>query len=159
MACLLGIDPGLRHCGWGVIETTPGGLRFVECGTIHPSPKLTLAERLHWLALELEAVIIRHQPVSAGVEETFVNVNGQSTLKLGQARGAVLLTLARGGMPVAEYASRLVKQSITGSGRADKTQMQRMVQMILPQSDAADADAADALAVAICHAHHVKLPA
>jgi crossover junction endodeoxyribonuclease RuvC len=157
VAIILGIDPGLRHCGWGIIEEQRGELRYLDSGTINPAPKLTMPERLHSLSAELETIITRFQPHSAAIEETFVSVDGQATLKLGQARGAILLTLAQANLPVAEYAARLVKKSISGSGKADKAQMQQMVRYLLPKSNAATPDAADALAVAICHAHHARI--
>lgn len=154
MARILGIDPGLRHCGWGIIDKQGSGISYVACGAIHPSPSLSLTERLRILHTALTDVIGKYHPHQAALEETFVSVNGQSTLKLGQARGAIQLTLALAELPVSEYAARLVKKSITGSGSADKHQMQAMVKLLLPHSKADSADAADALALAICHAHH-----
>lgn len=154
MTRILGIDPGLRHCGWGVIEIHGSSLKFVACGAIHPKTTDPLAVRLRALHEGLQQVIASYQPQEVALEETFVSVNGQSTLKLGQARGAIQLSLALANLAVAEYSPRLVKKSVTGSGTADKIQMQQMVKLLLPHSDATTADAADALALAICHAHH-----
>lgn len=156
MPRILGIDPGLRHCGWGVIESEGSSLKFIACGAIHPKTTGTMSSRLIALHEGIQQVIATHRPQEVALEETFVSVNGQSTLKLGQARGAIQLSLALAELPVAEYAARLVKKSITGSGSADKHQMQHMVKLLLPHSDAATADAADALALAICHAHHKR---
>jgi crossover junction endodeoxyribonuclease RuvC len=150
---LIGLDPGLRLTGWGVIDVDGNRLRHVAHGVVKVPGERSLAERLSDLFDGIAAVIARQQPLEAAVEETFVNVNPDSTLKLGQARGVVLLAPARAGLPVFEYAARLVKKSVTGVGQADKRQMAMMVGRLLPGVDAT-ADAADALAVAICHAHH-----
>ena len=150
---LIGLDPGLRLTGWGVIEVEGNRLRHVAHGVVKVASERSLAERLGELFDGVAGVIALQQPFEAAVEETFVNVNPGSTLKLGQARGVVLLAPARAGIPVFEYAARLVKKSVTGVGQADKRQIAMMVGRLLPGSDA-DADAADALAVAICHAHH-----
>ena len=128
-------------------------LTHIANGQIKTDPQAPLAQRLVTLDRELTDVIARHQPMSGAVEEVFVNSNPQSTLKLGQARGVCLLALARAGMPVAEYATRLVKKAIVGTGGADKAQVQAMLKVLLPGVKLAGADAADALAVAICHAH------
>ncbi len=158
---ILGIDPGLVTTGWGVIEQRGSSLSFIACGTIKSSASDALAVRLMQLARGLREVIEQHAPTHAAIEETFVNVNGASTLKLGQARGALLLTLADSGMEVGEYAPRLIKKAIVGVGQAEKSQVAMMVQMLLPAARAAlatqKADASDALAVAICHAHHHAL--
>lgn len=158
---ILGIDPGLNKTGWAVIEKRGNALRYLDCGTIRPAATLALAQRLFVLNDELQRVIHRHRPHQAAIEETFVNVNGASTLKLGQARGAILLSLSLGGLPVAEYAATKVKKSLTGVGRAGKDQVAMMVQTLLPQAReaiaAAGEDAQDALAIAICHAHHGQL--
>lgn len=151
---ILAIDPGLRHCGWGVIDSAGSSLKFIACGAVHPDAKLSMSERLQQLHEGLQAVIAQYQPQEVALEESFVSVNGQSTLKLGQARGAIQLSVALAGLPLSEYAPRLIKKSVTGSGSAEKSQIQAMVKMLLPASDAASADAADALALAICHAHH-----
>ncbi len=150
---LLGLDPGLRLTGWGVIEVEGNRLRHVAHGVIKVASERSLAERLCELFDGVTAVVAAQQPSEAAVEETFVNVNPGSTLKLGQARGVVLLAPARAGLPVFEYAANLVKKSVTGVGHADKRQIAMMVGRLLPGVEAA-ADAADALAVAICHAHH-----
>jgi crossover junction endodeoxyribonuclease RuvC len=150
---LIGLDPGLRLTGWGVIDVDGNRLRHVAHGVVKVALEGSLAERLAELFDGVAAVVAAHQPLEAAVEETFVNVNPGSTLKLGQARGVVLLAPARAGLPVFEYAARLVKKSVTGVGQADKRQMAMMVGRLLPGVDAT-ADAADALAVAICHAHH-----
>lgn len=156
MKRILGIDPGLRFCGIGLIEVDGSNLRFLHCATIKPNAKLELAERLLFLNQQLQKLLEAYQPDEVALEETFVSQNGQSTLKLGQARGAIMLTCSQAGLSVNEYAARLVKKSITGSGAADKTQMMHMVKLLLPKSDAQTEDEADALAIAITHAHHAN---
>ncbi len=151
---IIGIDPGLRRCGWGIIESAGNRLSFVASGTIKPDVKLPLALRLKTLFEGLSAVIETFHPEEAAVEETFVSAGARSALLLGQARGIALMTPAVMGLPVGEYAANLVKKSIVGSGHAGKGQIQTMVKLLLPSSDFEDADAADALAIAICHAHH-----
>ncbi len=151
---IIGIDPGLRRCGWGVIETNGNRLGFIACGTLTPPTDLTLAERLAQLFTGLGDLVRRFAPHEAAVEETFVNQGARSALQLGQARGVVLMTPASMGVPVAEYAANLIKKSVVGAGHAEKAQIQAMVKILLPQADIASPDAADALAVAICHAHH-----
>jgi len=151
---LIGFDPGLRRTGWGVIDVTGQHLRYVADGVVVTDETLSLAERLFQLSTGLDAILAEWNPDEAAVEETFVNKNPNSTLKLGMARGVVLLAPARRRLPVAEYAPNLVKKSIVGSGHADKAQVQLMVRRLLPGALATKADAADALAVAICHAHH-----
>ena len=151
---IIGIDPGLRRCGWGVIDTLGNRLSFVASGTITPPVDLSLAERLALLFAALGDVLERFAPHEAAVEETFVNAGVRSALILGQARGIALLAQAARGLPVAEYAANLVKKSIVGTGHADKSQVQLMVKTLLPTADYKGADAADALAIAICHAHH-----
>jgi len=150
---LIGLDPGLRLTGWGVIDVEGNRLRHVAHGVIKVGVEGSLAARLHELFEGIAAVVAEQQPREAAVEETFVNVNPGSTLKLGQARGVVLLAPARAGLPVFEYAANLVKKSVVGAGHADKRQIAMMVGRLLPGVEAR-ADAADALAVAICHAHH-----
>lgn len=150
---LIGLDPGLRLTGWGVIEVEGNRLRHVAHGVVKVATTGTLAERLNELFDGVAAVVEAQRPLEAAVEETFVNVNPGSTLKLGQARGVVLLAPARAGLPVHEYAANLVKKSVVGAGHADKNQIAMMVARLLP-GVTATADAADALAVAICHAHH-----
>lgn len=152
--CILGLDPGLRHTGWGVIQQRDNKLSFIAAGQINPDPDLAMAERLKILAEGLNKIINLHQPDEAALEETFVNRNAASALKLGQARGAIMLAAAQGGLAVTEYAANKVKQSVTGYGHADKNQIQTMMGILLPGCGKLAADAADALAVAICHAHH-----
>ena len=151
---VLGLDPGLRHTGWGVIDVTGNRLAHVADGTVNSSPDAPLHERLVELHDGLAAIIDRMGPDEAAVEETFVNKNPTSTLKLGLARGVVLLVPARAGLAVAEYGATHIKKSVVGAGHADKVQVQAMVGMLLPGIRISSADAADALAVAICHAHH-----
>jgi crossover junction endodeoxyribonuclease RuvC len=150
---LIGLDPGLRLTGWGVIDVEGNRLRHVAHGVIKVSIDGSLAARLHELFEGIAAIVAEQKPLEAAVEETFVNVNPGSTLKLGQARGVVMLAPARAGLPVFEYAANLVKKSVVGAGHADKRQIAMMVGRLLPGVEAT-ADAADALAVAICHAHH-----
>jgi crossover junction endodeoxyribonuclease RuvC len=150
---VLGLDPGLRATGWGVIEAAPGRLRYLACGVVRAPPEGPLARRLEALYDGLVAVIGGHTPDRAAVEETVVNVNASSSLKLGQARGVVLLAAARAGLEVAEYAARTVKRAVTGTGSASKEQVAMMVRTLLPGALDAGPDAMDALAVAICHAH------
>jgi crossover junction endodeoxyribonuclease RuvC len=150
---ILGLDPGLVATGWGVIEAEGNRLTHVAHGVVRPVTTADLATRLAFLSSSLAELIALHAPEEAAVEEVFVNVNPASTLKLGMARGVVMLAPAASGLPVAEYAARLVKQACVGTGRAEKSQVAMMVARLLPGCDAT-ADAADALAVAICHAHH-----
>jgi len=150
---VLGLDPGLRATGWGVIETGPSRLRHLGCGVVASPPDAPLARRLEALFDGLLAVIDRYAPDAAAVEETVVNTNAASSLKLGQARGVVLLAAARAGLEVGEYASRAVKRAVTGTGSASKEQVAAMVRALLAGAVEATADATDALAVAICHAH------
>jgi crossover junction endodeoxyribonuclease RuvC len=151
---IIGIDPGLRNTGWGVIEAAGSRLSFVACGVVRSDSALSLADRLRQLHDGLSGVIHAHMPQEAAVEETFVNRDPQSTLKLGQARGVALVVPALAGLPVAEYAANLVKKTVVGSGHAEKPQIAAMVRILLPRAEAQSADAADALAVAICHAQH-----
>ncbi len=152
---LIGLDPGLQRTGWGVIEADGVRLRHVANGTVASSAKADLADRLRELHDRLDAVIAQYRPAAAAVEETFVNKNPHSTLKLGQARGIALLVPALAGLKVAEYTPNHVKKSVVGAGHAHKAQIHAMVSMLLPGVAIAGADAADALAVAICHAHHM----
>lgn len=156
MTVLLGVDPGLNRTGWGIITIKGNQLSYVACGVVKPPAELPLAVRIRQLHDGLAAVVSRYKPAEAAVEETFVNKSGSSTLKLGQARGGILLTLSLNDIPVYEYSATLVKKSVVGTGHADKAQVAMMVQTLLPASrgdKAVTADAADALAVAICHAH------
>lgn len=154
MRTILGIDPGLRKTGWGVISQNGSEIKYIACGTIKSNDKDSLCERLKQLSEGLQKVIHEFDPDEAALEETFVNKSGQSTLKLGQARGALLVTAANTGLNMAEYAPNLVKKSLTGAGRADKNQIGAMIRILLPKAEPDSEDAADALAVAICHAHH-----
>lgn len=151
---IIGIDPGLQRTGWGVIDSVGNRLSFVACGTVTSTASDELAGRLVELHDGLAAVVAAHAPDEAAVEHTFVNTNPTSTLKLGQARGVALLVPARAGLSVAEYAPNAVKKAIVGAGHADKDQIQHMVRILLPKAVWKGADAADALAIAICHAHH-----
>ena len=153
---IIGLDPSLSCTGWGVIAKAGNRLSHIANGQVKTDPKMPLAQRLVVLDAALAAVIAEFRPESGAVEEVFVNSNAQSTLKLGQARGVCLLALARAGMPVAEYAARLVKKAIVGTGAADKAQVQAMLGVLLPGVKLAGADAADALAVAIAHAHLLR---
>jgi crossover junction endodeoxyribonuclease RuvC len=156
---LIGLDPGLRRTGWGVIEVDGNSLVHVASGAVISAASLPLADRLSQLFEALTGVLNIHRPAEAAVEETFVNKNPASTLKLGQARGAVMLAPAQLGLPVAEYSANLIKKSLVGNGHADKNQVQAMVGILLPGAKPETADAADALAIAICHAHHRRAPA
>ncbi len=153
---ILGLDPGLRHTGWGVIDVEGNRLSHVANGAISPPPGLEMARRLSDLFDGISAIIAEYAPLEAAVEETFVNRNPLSALKLGQARGVVLLTPAQAGLPVAEYAANVVKKSIVGAGHAAKEQVEMMVRTLLPGCNFESTDAADALAIAICHAHHAQ---
>lgn len=152
---ILGLDPSLTCTGWGIVAKVGNRLSHVANGQVRTDPAASLAQRLVTLDAALAEVIALHRPDCAAAEEVFVNKNPQSTLKLGQARGVCLLAAARAGLPVAEYAARLVKQAVVGTGGADKAQVQAMVRVLLPGVQLAGADAADALAVAIAHAHHL----
>jgi crossover junction endodeoxyribonuclease RuvC len=150
---IIGIDPGLTCTGWGIVAKAGSRLSHIANGQIRTDAKLAMAQRLVELDAALTDVILHHRPDSGAIEEVFVNVNPQSTLKLGQARGVAMLSLARNGMPVAEYATRLIKQALVGTGKAEKEQVQAMLKVLLPGVKLAGADAADALAVAITHAN------
>ena len=157
MIRILGLDPGLRRTGWGLISVDGSKLGFVACGTVESLETETLPERLRKLHDGLAAVVAAMAPDEASVEETFVNANAQSTLKLGHARAVALLVPALAGVPVAEYAANLVKKTVVGAGHADKRQIVAMVRVLLPKADPRTADAADALAIAITHAHHRRV--
>ena len=152
---ILGLDPGLGTTGWGLIRADGNRLSHVANGQFKTDRAEALPNRLSHLASQLDALIADRAPGAAAVEEVFVNKNPQSTLKLGQARGVALLCAARGGLEVGEYAARLVKKAVVGNGNAEKAQVHAMVQMLLPGATIAGPDAADALAVAITHAHHL----
>lgn len=156
---ILGIDPGLGTTGWGIIRAEGNRLAHVGNGRLRTDTAAPLARRLAHLDAMLAALIADHAPAAAAIEEVFVNSNPQSTLKLGQARGVALLAVARAGIDPGEYAPRLVKKAVVGTGTAEKAQVHFMVQRLLPGVAIAGPDAADALAVAICHAHHLTTPA
>jgi crossover junction endodeoxyribonuclease RuvC len=151
---LLGIDPGLRFTGWGILESEGNHLRHIADGVISTANIADVPLRLKALDDALAEILTRYQPEEAAVEETYVNRNASATLKLGYARGVALLAPARRGIPVFEYGAKTVKLSVVGAGNADKTQVGLMVRRLLPGATQKRADAADALAVAICHAHH-----
>ena len=151
---ILGIDPGLRRTGWGLIEADGNRLIYVACGAVDTSEKATLGLRLVTLHDGLIAVIEKYTPHEAAVEHTFVNSNAAATLKLGQARGIAMLVPAIAGVPVSEYAPNLVKKTIVGAGHGEKAQIRMMIGVLLPRADPKTHDAADALAIAVCHAHH-----
>jgi crossover junction endodeoxyribonuclease RuvC len=152
---LLGIDPGLGTTGWGLIAVDGNRLSHIANGQIKTDVKDALSTPLLALDAALTDIMLRHQPSAAAVEEVFVNANPQSTLKLGQARGVVICAAARAGIEVGEYAARLVKKAVVGTGNAEKAQVHAMVARLLPGVAIDGPDAADALAVAICHAHHL----
>lgn len=153
---ILGLDPGLGTTGWGVIRKEGNRLSHIDNGEIETDAKLPLANRLVMIDEKLAAVMDHFRPNCAAVEEVFVNKNPQSTLKLGQARGVVLVGAARLRVPVTEYAARLVKKSVVGTGKADKAQIAAMLRVLMPGLKLAGEDAADALAVAVTHAHHMR---
>jgi crossover junction endodeoxyribonuclease RuvC len=152
---ILGLDPGLGTTGWGVIRAEGNRLSHVANGRLKTDTAASLARRLAHLDTMLAALFADHRPDAAAVEEVFVNANGQSTLKLGQARGIALLAVARAGLEPGEYAPSIIKKAVVGGGAAEKAQVHAMVARLLPGAKIAGPDAADALAVAICHAHHL----
>ena len=151
---ILGIDPGLRRTGWGVIDVDGNRLMFVACGSVETKETLPLAQRLMAIHAGLSRVLGDFRPLEAAVEQTFVNKDGGATLKLGQARGVAMLAPAMFGIPVAEYAPNQVKKTVVGAGHADKNQILVMLKILLPKAEPKSPDAADALAIAITHAHH-----
>ena len=151
---IIGLDPGLRITGWGVIEVKGNHLKYIAHGTVTPMQKAAFADRLCQLYTGLVEVLETYHPQEASIEETFVNQNPTSTLKLGMARGVVLLAPAKEGLAVAEYSANHIKKTVTGVGHATKDQIAMMVARLLPESRGVTLDAADALATAICHAHH-----
>lgn len=155
---ILGIDPGLRTTGWGAIEVVGSTISFLGSGSVRSREGDPLAVRLVSLHEGLAAVLESWMPDEAAVEQTFVNRDGAATLKLGQARGIALLVPARAGLPVAEYAPSVVKKSVVGRGQAEKVQIRAMVRVLLPRATFDSDDAADALAIALCHAHHRTSP-
>lgn len=151
---VIGVDPGLRRTGWGVVDVEGVKLRHVANGVCQSDDKAPLGERLASLFRQLQSVLDDHQPQAAAVEQTFVNKDASSTLKLGQARGVAMLAPSLFGLDVAEYAPNAVKKAVVGVGHADKRQIAHMVSALLPGVSLAGPDAADALAIAICHAYH-----
>lgn len=151
---ILGIDPGLRRTGWGVIETSGNRLSYIACGSVEPDTKADLARRLLAIHDGLAAILAQFMPDEAAVEITFVNRDPTSSLKLGQARGIAMLVPAKAGVAVSEYAATLVKKTIVGAGHAEKAQIRMMIGVLLPKADPQSEDAADALAIAVTHAHH-----
>jgi crossover junction endodeoxyribonuclease RuvC len=151
---ILGIDPGLRRTGWGVLDVAGNRLAFVACGSIESNALAAMAERLVTIHDGLRRVIEEYHPEEAAVEATFVNKDAAATLKLGQARGVALLVPGLAGIAVAEYAPNVVKKSIVGAGHGDKAQVRMMIGVLLPRADPKSEDAADALAIAVTHAHH-----
>lgn len=153
---VIGIDPGLRRTGWGIVDITAGGVSHVGNGVCASDGDAELAYRLCSLHVQLTAVFVTWRPNTAAVEQTFVNKDAAGTLKLGQARGIALLVPAQAGLPVAEYAPNAVKKVVVGVGHAQKAQVQHMVRLQLPGVVLNGPDAADALAIALCHAHHAR---
>jgi len=151
---ILGIDPGLRRTGWGVVEIAGNRLGFLACGSVTTDDRAGIAERLLAIHDGLMRVLDEFRPDEAAVEATFVNKDAKATLKLGQARGIAMVVPAKAGVPVAEYAPNLVKKSIVGAGHGDKTQVRMMIGVLLPKASPQSDDAADALAIAVTHAHH-----
>ena len=151
---ILGIDPGLRRTGWGVVAIEGNRLSFLACGSVASDDKAALSVRLVSIHDGLQQVVAAHAPDEAAVEATFVNRDAAATLKLGQARGIAMLVPALAGLPVAEYAPNLVKKTIVGAGHCEKVQIRMMVKVLLPKADPQSDDAADALAIAVTHAHH-----
>jgi crossover junction endodeoxyribonuclease RuvC len=151
---ILGIDPGLRRTGWGVIDVLGSRLIFVGCGTVATVEHEAMAARLTAIHAGLSQVVETYRPAESAVEATFVNKDAAATLKLGQARGVALLVPAQAGLSVAEYAPNVVKKTIVGAGHGEKAQIRMMISVLLPKADPQSADAADALAIAITHAHH-----
>ena len=154
---ILGIDPGSRITGYGVIDVVRGQLRFVSCGVIRTTPKYPFAHRLNEIFDGINEVVQIHSPEVAAVEDVFLSNNPRSALKLGQARGAAIVAAMQNGLTVRDYPARLIKQAVVGYGQAEKAQIQHMVRMLLGLSAAPSADAADALAVAICHANTLRI--
>ncbi len=154
MVRIIGLDPGLRNTGWGIIESEGSRLIYVADGSVHSDADAPLAERLLQIHTQLIRVLNEYAPDEAAIEETFVNKDARATLKLGQARGAVMLAPASLGIAVSEYAPNVIKKSVVGAGHAEKEQVKHMVKLLLPKAIMKSADSVDALAIAICHAHH-----
>ncbi|HEY8190995.1 MAG TPA: crossover junction endodeoxyribonuclease RuvC [Alphaproteobacteria bacterium] len=153
---ILGIDPGLQKTGWGIIEAERNRLTFIACGLVKTQAELPLYARLAEIEAGIASAVGMWRPDTAAIEETFMNNNAASALKLGQARGVAIVAAARAGLAVSEYAANLVKKSLTGTGHAAKDQIGHMIKILLPKSGKVGADEADALAIAICHAHHAS---
>ena len=151
---IIGLDPGLRKAGWGIVDSIGNSLLHVADGVVAADPELPLADRLLFIHSELTRIIAAFKPGEAAIEETFVSKDARATLKLGQARGVAILAPAAAGIPLAEYAPNQIKKSVVGVGHADKAQIHHMVRVLLPKARPESPDAADALAIAICHAHH-----
>ncbi len=156
MKRIIGIDPALTKAGWGVIEVSGNSFKFVACGLIKTDANLELSKRLLHLHQELILAVQLYKPHEAVIEETFLNMNPTSSLKLGHARGALMLTLGLCGLSVFEYSTTAIKKTVVGVGRAEKTQIQAMIKILLPNNKAKSEDEADALAAAICHANNVR---
>lgn len=154
MIRIIGIDPGLRNTGWGIIAQEGVRLSYVADGVVHSDAGASLAERLLQLHTQLIEVLRAFAPDEAAIEETFVNKDARATLKLGQARGIAMLAPASLSIPVSEYAPNVIKKSVVGAGHAEKDQVKHMVKLLLPKAEMKTADSTDALAIAICHAHH-----
>lgn len=154
MTKIIGVDPGLTKTGWGVIEVVNNSFKFIACGTIHTDSALSLTKRLHHLHVNLIEAVKLHKPIEAAIEETFINSNLGSSLKLGHARGSLMLSLGLCGLPVAEYSTTAIKKAVVGAGRAEKHQIARMIQILLPHAKCKTEDEADALAAAICHVNN-----
>jgi crossover junction endodeoxyribonuclease RuvC len=157
MERILGIDPGSRITGYGVIEATRGQLRFVSCGVIKTTARFPFSHRLNEIFDGINEVIQVHGPVVAAVEDVFLSNNPRSALKLGQARGAAIVAAMQNGLAVRDYSAKMIKQAVVGYGQAEKMQIQHMVKVLLGLSAVPSADAADALAVAICHANTLRI--
>ncbi len=156
MTIILGIDPGLNNTGWGVIKARGSKLNYIGCGTIKTKADSRIESRLLTLYYQLKNIIETYNPEECAMEETFVNKNNLSSLKLGQARGALMLTVAIFNLNVYEYAPNLIKKSVVGAGKAEKHQVMKMVKYLLPEADIENNDSSDALAVAICHSSHMR---
>lgn len=154
MMRIIGIDPGLRNTGWGIVAAEGTRLSYVADGSVHSDADAPLAERLFQIHSRLLEVLKSFAPDEAAIEETFVNKDARATLKLGQARGAAMLAPASLGIPVSEYAPNAIKKSVVGAGHAEKDQVKHMVRLLLPKAELNTPDSTDALAIAICHAHH-----
>jgi len=158
MIRILGIDPGLRYTGWGIIDkSNDNKLKFVACGVISTPPTDRISTRLMNISKGIKEIVTEYKPDECAIEETFVNQNPMSSLKLGHARGTIIATLAIAGVPPYEYAATLIKKTVVGAGRAQKQQVQAMVECLLPKAVIKSEDAADALAVAICHTQHANI--